>query len=64
MTTPEHRQSAIIYDFAARARAAMEARGQVGKMAELDRQQFPVVDFGSGWYHEAAIKDADRTRKQ
>lgn len=64
MSTTSTQQSAIIYDFAARARAILESRGRSPQFAERAQPALPKVDYGSGWYHEAAIQDADRTRKQ
>ena len=65
MTNPSIRPSATIYDFASRARAILAARGQSATFLEQAPVQLPRVDYGSGWYHEAAIQEeAERTRRQ
>jgi hypothetical protein len=53
--------SAKIYQFPRRGIAV--AAGREAKPA-LDHRlrAVPTVDFGSGWYHEAAVQ-AERTRK-
>jgi hypothetical protein len=57
-------ESAKIYEFPRRARATADGQHEGNKPAvDLRSQQAPVVEFGSGWYHEAAIQDAERTRK-
>ena len=63
MTTSSSQQSAIVYDFAARARAIRQARGQSVRFAEPAVPQMPTVDYGSGWYHAEAIREDERTRK-
>jgi hypothetical protein len=64
MTTNLGRESAKIYQFP--ARTALGGNGLHGKTkstADLKTVQLPEVSFGSGWYHEAAIRDADRNHK-
>jgi hypothetical protein len=59
MAMGSHQETARIYDFA-KARARRDA------VRPAPDQQSPKVvasDFGSGWYHEAAIQEADRSRK-
>ena len=53
-----HRETAKIYTFpvkqdAVRRRLALQAQ----RVAEFDARSIPRTDFGSGWYHEAAIDD-------
>ena len=56
MTTSSVRGSAKIYEFPLRRRAQAKA-------VEAD---VPLVagDFGSGWYHEAALREAEPARKR
>jgi hypothetical protein len=57
-------ESAKIYAFPERNRAAAGSQRRDDKAAAVSRlQQLPVVEFGSGWYHEAAVQEADRPRK-
>jgi Protein of unknown function (DUF2735) len=50
--------TAKIYPFPIRPRAtkAVQRDGQ-RKVAEIGSGRLPQTDFGSGWYHDAAIKD-------
>lgn len=59
MAMGSQQETARIYDFA-KARARRDA------VRPASDQQAPKVvasDFGGGWYHEAAIQEADRPRK-
>jgi hypothetical protein len=61
MPTSFGRESAKIYSFPLGGR-----RPAVGsRQAKPVPPQPPVISdtFGSGWYHEAAIRDDERTRK-
>jgi len=59
MATSFHRDSAQIYDFA--ARRALTARGrEFGRMAEP--AALPTVECGGGWYHEAAMREEEQAR--
>jgi len=59
----EGRASAKIYPFPPRPRAAGgRIRGSGSLAAEPRPSPYPVVDCGSGWYHEAAMQD-DQRRK-
>jgi hypothetical protein len=66
MSSTEGRGAATIHAFPAGGRgrsggAAVRGEGQVASIARL----FPpvaVVEFGSGWYHAAAIDEADAGR--
>ena len=61
MTTSSDRASAQIYQFPARGRfAASTARDEA--TAALNSPQVVKAAVGSGWYHEAAIEDAERAR--
>jgi hypothetical protein len=64
MTTNSGRESAKIYQFPTRASPGGSGlRGKTKVAADLKTVQLPEVSFGSGWYHEAAIRDADRNQK-
>jgi hypothetical protein len=57
MATSFQRESATIYEFPLRGRFA-------AKREEAERAAAaPRVVFGSGWYHDEAIQDAERARK-
>jgi Protein of unknown function (DUF2735) len=60
-TTPTPR-TATIYEFPRKARAAAIGSWQGKGMADA-RTRAPAVDFGSGWYHEAAIREAEHPIK-
>jgi hypothetical protein len=61
MTTSSDRASAQIYQFPARGRfAASTVRDET--TAALNSPQVVKSAVGSGWYHEAAIEDAERAR--
>jgi Protein of unknown function (DUF2735) len=64
MTTNTYRGSAEIIPFPVRARTTSTEYREAAKPTTM----FPVpravkVASASGWYHEAAIQDADRTRE-
>jgi Protein of unknown function (DUF2735) len=59
MGTQGRRESAKIYQFPKKGRP----QPSYGANADVWAQDLPVVDFGSGWYHEAAIREAEQPRK-
>ena len=64
MSTNRYRGSAEIIPFPVRARTASNEYRETAKPVTM----FPVpraakVASGSGWYHEAAIQEADQTRE-
>ncbi len=61
MTTTSHRGSAKIYQFPVRGRAGRRSVNRA--VAELAAARLPRVDFGSGWYHDAAIEE-ERSRQK
>jgi hypothetical protein len=64
MPTPFLRESAKIFQFQPRsALNSSERRFGVKSRTELKPAQLPTVSFGDSWYHDAAIKDADRNLK-
>jgi hypothetical protein len=63
MSTSVHRESAKIYQFPRSNAAATGARRDV--VAAVDPRWQPAigVECGSGWYHLAALEEAQRDRK-
>ena len=60
MTTDVRRESAKIYQFPVRVRAvAGDHRDSVKPVAQRAPHAAKVA-YGSGWYHDAAIEDAER----
>jgi Protein of unknown function (DUF2735) len=62
MTTNFDRGSATIYQFPVRGRFAESSRGDESNAAANAPQVAKIV-FGSGWYHDEAIQEAERARK-
>ena len=60
MTTNVHRESAKIYQFPVRVRAAAGGHRDGGKPVVELSPRVAKASFGSGWYHDAAIQDAER----
>jgi Protein of unknown function (DUF2735) len=55
--------TAKIYQFPVKGAAGLRGPARdLGPAGDYRLQAAPTVDFGSGWYHEAAIQ-ADRLRK-
>jgi uncharacterized protein DUF2735 len=63
MTTNSDRESAKIYQFPAPRRFAANQRDETKAAATLTPQQVVKAEVGSGWYHEAAIEEAERAHK-
>jgi len=64
MNTDLNRGSAEIIPFPSRARTiAGELRDVAKPVAQFPLPRAVKVASGSGWYHEAAIQDAERTLK-
>jgi len=58
------RPSAKILTFPVAARlSASNLSGKAKFAAELASMRDHLTDFGSGWYHEAAIEEAQHDRK-
>jgi hypothetical protein len=58
------RETAKIYQFPVRRPSSADLRRQRSKpAADLSLIQVSEVSFGSGWYHDAAIRDAEQNRK-
>jgi hypothetical protein len=59
MTTSISRGSAQIYEFPPRGRFALNAGNE---SQAVESQPLAKVAAGSGWYHDAAIQEAERPR--
>jgi len=67
MAISQIRESATIHPFpASRARKAgsVVAGDRSRTVTDLRMYQLPLVEFGSGWYHEAAMAEEQNERKQ
>ncbi|HEV2901072.1 MAG TPA: DUF2735 domain-containing protein [Pseudaminobacter sp.] len=65
MSTTFPHESAKIYTFPKRARIKADARGdQANSVVSRASPNIANVAVGSGWYHEAAIEEAERDRKR
>jgi hypothetical protein len=59
------RETARIYRFPISARiGAVDSRKEIRPVAELDGRRVTKAAIGSGWYHEAAIEEAERERQR
>jgi len=63
MPTGFHRGSAEIYAFPARGRFALTGAGEEAKPAATLASPRVATAFGGSWYHEEAIQEAERARK-
>jgi hypothetical protein len=64
MTMTYDRPSAEIYQFPARGRfSAAGHRDQPKPATGIAPSRVPTTVFGSNWYHEEAIQEAERARK-
>lgn len=64
MTSNLNRGSATIYQFPTGGRAGLsDHRSAAEQAAEQAARNLPKIAFGSSWYHEAAVEEADRPRK-
>lgn len=68
MTTSFHTGSATIYEFPVRnsvtSRRAREGAKPVAEITDIRVARVCDAAFGSGWYHEAAIEEAELARKR
>ena len=64
MTTSFPRGSAQIYEFPPRGRFAPNGRDDPQLRANVEPQPLVKVASGSGWYHDAAIQEAERPRSK
>jgi len=64
MTTTFHRETARIYQFPVRGASQANKRiEKVNAVSGLKSAPYAEVTFGGSWYHEAAIRDAERNPK-
>lgn len=63
MTMTSPRGTAKIYAFPARGRAVTTSHDDAARLM-ADMARLPAVEFGSGWYHDAAIQESKRTDKR
>jgi hypothetical protein len=65
MTRSLHQESAKIYQFPVQTRTAGASYcGPSRPVTDIRTTQYVHVDCGAGWYHEAAIQDAERANKR
>ena len=64
MKTNLGRESAKIYQFPAKSGLRADGRRSKTKFAD-DLSTLPIVEttYGSGWYHDAAIREENRNHK-
>lgn len=62
MTTSISRGSAQIYEFPPRGRFALNGRDESQLRVNVEPQTLVKVASGSGWYHDAAIQEAELSR--
>ena len=63
MTTDSQGRSARIYQFPVRS-VARVAEERSKSVMEVLAMRYPATASGSGWYHEAAIQEAELAVKQ
>lgn len=64
MTTSHDRGSAEIYQFPPRGRFAVGGhRDESDAAVGIASPRLPTMAFGGSWYHEEAIREAERARK-
>ena len=63
MTTSTDQGSAKIYQFPLRGRFAATFQNDDAKVSALLTPQAVNAAIGGGWYHDEAIQDAERARK-
>ena len=61
MSEKIQRETAKIFQFPVERRAGGISARQVGR-GLVERPVIATVDCGDGWYHDAAIQDADKAR--
>jgi hypothetical protein len=64
MTMSHEGRSAQIYQFPARGRFAAGNRSDESKSgASIAPSRLATVAFGGNWYHEEAVREAERVRQ-
>jgi len=64
MATSFYRESAKIYAFPTKAQRALGLRGDHRSALEAAASRLPKVEYGTGWYHDAAIQEAQDNPKR
>lgn len=64
MTMTLDRPSAEIYQFPARGRFAAANRDRSDSVPGTAAPQLAATAFGGNWYHEEAIREAERARRR
>ncbi len=64
MTNTPQRESAKIYPFPQRRRAPIADTHGKAAASDVVAVRFSKAVFGSGWYHDAAVQDAQNPRKR
>lgn len=65
MSTDTSPETANIYAFPSRALNSGNHRWEGARpVADLTSRRLPRVEFGSGWYHDAAIDEAQQDAKR
>lgn len=57
MATSSLGATAKIYAFPTKTRGATTYRKETAEVMALPGGMLPLVEFGSGWYHDTAISD-------
>ncbi len=60
--TKSERRTATVIPFPGRGRPGIHGGHGVAEQTRAARPDLPAVEHGSGWYHDAAIRDATRER--
>jgi hypothetical protein len=63
MTSSVHRGPAKIYQFPLKARTPAGHLDDGKRAADIASPPIADTEFGSGWYHDEAIEEAERSRK-
>ena len=63
MTTSHDRVSAVIYEFPVRGRFAKPSQHNEMAAANVLSSRVAKISYGSGWYHDQAIEEDERSRK-
>ena len=56
-------KTAQIYAFPVRHRSVIDGRPRNGQVVGIRPVPFAGITSGTAWYHESAIQEADRTRR-
>jgi hypothetical protein len=62
MSKHQQQASAKIYQFPTRHRAGLDSWHQAPNANAQMAAQFPMMEFGKGWYHEAALEEEELAR--